>query len=141
MIVGALLFGFAFPHNLTAIVLIAPAIGLAVVISFACRFLVNLAAFWLVEVRGLITVYVLTMNLLCGLIVPVQLFPMWLKVIAYSTPFPFLMQAPTDLVTRQAEGWHAVGIIAAQLGWCVVLLGLGRIVLSRATEKLVVQGG
>jgi ABC-2 type transport system permease protein len=84
---------------------------------------------------------VLTMNLLCGLVVPVQLFPIWLKMIAYSTPFPFLMQAPTDLVTSQAEGWHAVGIIVAQLGWCVVLLGLGRIVLRRATEKLVVQGG
>lgn len=141
MVVGALLFGFAFPHDPTAIVLIAPAIALAVVISFACRFLVNLAAFWLVEVRGLITLYVLTMNLLCGLVVPVQLFPTWLKVVAYSTPFPFLLQAPTDLVTGQAEGWQAVGIIAAQLGWCVVLLGLGRLVLSRATEKLVVQGG
>jgi ABC-type uncharacterized transport system permease subunit len=52
-----------------------------------------------------------------------------------------MLQGPTDLVTRQAEGWAAVGIIAAQLGWCVVLLGLGRLVLRRATEKLVVQGG
>jgi ABC-2 type transport system permease protein len=84
---------------------------------------------------------VLTMNLLCGLIVPVQLFPTWLKVIAYSTPFPYLLQAPTDLVTRQAEGWTAVGIIAAQLGWSAALLGLGRLALRRATAKLVVQGG
>jgi ABC-2 type transport system permease protein len=141
MVIGGLLFGLAFPHDLVAIALVAPAVILAVVISFACRFLVNLAAFWLVEVRGLITVYVLTMNLLCGLIVPVQLFPTWLKAIAYSTPFPFLLQAPTDLVTRQAEGWTAVGIIAAQLGWCVALLGLGRLALRRATDKLVVQGG
>jgi ABC-2 type transport system permease protein len=141
MVIGGLLFGFAFPHDLVAIALIAPAVLLAVVISFACRFLVNLAAFWLVEVRGLITVYVLTMNLLCGLIVPVQLFPTWLKAIAYSTPFPFMLQAPTDLVTRQAQGWAAVGIIAAQLGWSVALLGLGRVALRRATEKLVVQGG
>jgi ABC-2 type transport system permease protein len=141
LVIGGLLFGFAFPHDLTAIALIAPAVLLAVVISFACRFLVNLAAFWLLDVRGLISVYVLTMNLLCGLIVPVQLFPTWMKVIAYSTPFPFMLQGPTDLVTRQAEGWAAVGIIAAQLGWCTVLLGLGRFVLRRATQKLVVQGG
>jgi ABC-type uncharacterized transport system permease subunit len=44
-------------------------------------------------------------------------------------------------VTRQAEGWTAVGIIAAQLGWCVALLALGRLALRRATDKLVVQGG
>jgi ABC-2 type transport system permease protein len=141
MVIGGLLFGFAFPHNIVAIALIAPAVLLAVVISFACRFLVNLAAFWLVEVRGLITIYVITMNLLCGLVIPVQLFPPWLKAIAYSTPFPFLLQAPTDLVTGQAQGWSAVGIIGAQLGWCVVLLGIGRLALRRATEKLVVQGG
>ncbi|MGZ4614286.1 MAG: ABC transporter permease, partial [Actinomycetes bacterium] len=115
LIVGAALFGFSVPHDPVAILLLAPAVLLAVVISFACRFLVNLAAFWILEVRGLVTLYVLTMNLLCGLIVPVQLFPPWLKVLAYCTPFPWLLQAPCDLVTGQAEGWAAVGTIAAQL--------------------------
>lgn len=141
MIVGGAFFGFSFPHDPVAIALLAPAVVLAVVISFGCRFLVNLAAFWVIEVRGLVTIYVLTMNLLCGLIVPVQLFPTWLKVMAYATPFPWLLQAPCDLVTGQAQGATAVGTVAAQLAWSATLIALGRLVLRRATRKLVVQGG
>jgi ABC-2 type transport system permease protein len=81
------------------------------------------------------------MNLLCGLIIPVQLFPLWLKVVAYATPFPWLMQGPIDLVSGQATGWAAAGTVAAQVGWSAALLLLGRLVQRRATAKLVVQGG
>jgi ABC-2 type transport system permease protein len=141
MLVGAALFGFHVPSDPAAIALLAPSVMLAVVISFACRFLVNLVSFWVVEVRGLITFYVLAMNLLCGLIIPVQLFPTWMQVVAYATPFPWLLQAPCDLATGQAEGWRAVGTVAAQLAWSVVLLAAGRVVLARGTRKLEVQGG
>lgn len=141
LLVGAALYGFHVPSDPAAIVLLAPAVLLAIVVSFACRFLVNLAAFWVLEVRGLVTVYVLTMNLLCGLIIPVQLFPTWLRVAAYLTPFPWLLQAPCDLVTGQVSGWAAVGTVGAQLAWAAVLLALGRLVLDRGVRKLEVQGG
>jgi ABC-2 type transport system permease protein len=65
---------------------------LAVVVSFACRFAISLAAFWIVDVRGVVSVYVLTSNLLCGLILPLQLFPTWLKTVAHATPFPSMLQ-------------------------------------------------
>jgi len=61
--------------------------------------------------------------------------------VAYATPFPAIIQWPIDLVTGQATGWAALGIVTAQLGWALALLGLGRLVLRRATRRLVVQGG
>lgn len=140
-VVGGLLYGLYVPSDVAAVTLFVPSVLLAVVVSFGCRFLVNLLAFWIVEIRGPLTVYVLTMNLLCGLIIPVQLFPGWLQAIAYATPFPWLLQGTCDLATGQAQGWAAVGTIGAQLGWALVLLGAGRWVLARATSRLVVQGG
>jgi ABC-2 type transport system permease protein len=140
-LVGAALFGLYVPTDPAAVVLLLPAILLAVVVSFGGRFLINLAAFWIVEIRGPLTIYVVTANLLCGLLIPVQLFPTWLKVVAYATPFPWMLQAPCDLASGQARGWAAVGVVVAQLAWAVVLLGAGRLVLRRATRKLVVQGG
>jgi ABC-2 type transport system permease protein len=141
LLVGAALYGFHVPSDLAAIALLAPAVLLAIVVSFACRFLVNLAAFWVVEVRGLVTFYVLTMNLLCGLLILVQLFPTWLKVVAYATPFPWLLQAPCDLATGQVSGWAALGTVGAQVGWALALLAAGRVVLARGVRKLEVQGG
>jgi ABC-2 type transport system permease protein len=103
--------------------------------------MLNLVAFWLVEIQGLVLLYVLVSGLLGGNLVPVQLFPGWLQAVAYATPFPAMMQSPIDLVTGQATGAGAAREVAAQLAWAVAMLILGRVVLSRATRRLVVQGG
>lgn len=138
---GAAIYGFRLPGDPAAILLLPLALLLAVVVSFACRFLVNLSAFWIIEVRGPITMYVLVSGLLAGHLIPIQLFPGWLQIIAYATPFPAMIQFPIDLVTGQATGWGVVLRVAAQVLWAVLLLGLGRLVLRRATRRLVVQGG
>lgn len=138
---GAVLFGFRVPDDPLALLLLPVSVTLAVVVSFAGRFLVNLSAFWLTEIRGPVTFYVLVAGLLGGHLIPVQLFPGWLQAVAYATPFPAIIQWPIDLVTGQATGWRALGVVTAQLAWAVALLGLGRVVLSRATRRLVVQGG
>jgi ABC-2 type transport system permease protein len=138
---GAVIFGFRLPHDPAAALLLPASIALAVCVSFACRFMVNLLAFWVTEVRGPVMLYVLVSGLLGGHLIPVQMFPGWLQAVAYATPFPALMQMPIDLVTGQAVGWAAVGHVAVQLGWAVALLALGRVVLAAATKRLVVQGG
>lgn len=138
---GALVFGVYVPNDPTALALLAPAVVLAVVVSFAGRFMVNLAAFWLTEVRGLVTVYVLVSGFLAGHIIPIQLFPEWLRVLAYTTPFPALVQFPVDLASGQATGWAALGRVAASAGWALGLLAAGRLLQRAATRRLVVQGG
>jgi ABC-2 type transport system permease protein len=69
------------------------------------------------------------------------MFPGWLGTLAYATPFPAIVQTPIDLVTGQATGAGAVGLVAAQVAWAAGMLLAGRLVLARATHKLVVQGG
>lgn len=138
---GAALFGFRLPTDAVSIVLLPLSIALAVAVSFACRFLVNLSAFWIVEVRGPVLVYVLISGMLGGHLIPVQLFPQWLQVLAYATPFPSIVQSPVDLVTGLATGWRAVVLVAVQLAWACALLAVGRLTLGRATRRLVVQGG
>ena len=138
---GAVFFGFHWPTDPTAVALLPLSLLLAVCVSFAMRFMLNLLAFWLTEIRGLVLLYVLVAGLLGGHLVPVQLFPEWLQTVAYATPFPAMVQFTIDLVTGQATGWAAVGRVVVQLAWAVVLLLAGRVVLARATRRLVVQGG
>jgi ABC-2 type transport system permease protein len=38
-------------------------------------------------------------------------------------------------------GLALVGVLALQLFWALALLAAGKLVLSRATRKLVIQGG
>jgi len=88
-----------------------------------------------------VMLYVLTSGVLGGHLVPVHFFPDWLQAVAYATPFPSMVQTPVDLVTGQATGLKAAGLVLAQVAWAVGALLLGRVVLVRATRKLVLQGG
>lgn len=141
LLIGVLFFDVGLsPHP--ALYALAPiSIVLAVAVSFACRFLVNLVAFWLLDLRGVLTVYMVASNVLAGLIVPVHWFPGWMRVVADASPFPSMLQAPVDVLSGRDTGWQALEAVAVQLGWLLVVLALGRVVLRRALQRLVVQGG
>lgn len=139
--VGALTTGLALSGELVSSLLGAVSVLLAVVISFACRWLVSLAAFWLLEMRGVATVYVVVSNVLCGLAVPVHWFPGWLATVAAATPFPSMLQAPIDVLMGRVTGGAAVAVVLVQLAWAVGVLLAGRLVWTAAVRRVVVQGG
>ena len=114
---------------------------LAISISFTLRFLVNLIAFWTFDVRGFIGLYLVIVGPFSGLLIPVHLFPKWLLIVAYATPFPSMFQTPIDVLSGWVLGWAAAGLVASQLAWLIALVGLARLVQWRAAHRLVVQGG
>ncbi|MGH3546743.1 MAG: ABC-2 family transporter protein [Pseudonocardiaceae bacterium] len=131
-------FKLALPTSPGRCLVFAAGVVLAVVVSFGLRFLLNLTAFWLLDSRGVLSIYAVVAPLLAGLIIPVPYFPGWAASVLLATPFPSMVQTPTDLLLgRGAAGW----LLASQLLWLVLLLGAGRLVLARAVRRLVVQGG
>jgi ABC-2 type transport system permease protein len=82
-----------------------------------------------------------TSNVLCGLVVPVAFFPDWLRVLAYATPFPEMLQTPVNIAVERVSGVDALVAVGIQLAWAVAMLAAGVLVLRRGTRRLVVQGG
>lgn len=141
LLIGALTIGLALPQSWTAYPLGLLSLVLAVSISFTVRFLVNLIAFWTFDVRGFVGLYIVLAGPLCGLFVPVHLFPEWLQIMAYATPFPSMLQSPIDVLSGYVLDLAALAVVGAQLAWLVALVGLARLVQWRAAHRLVVQGG
>lgn len=141
LVIGAVTIGLALPGSWTAYPLGLISVVLAVSISFLCRFLVNLIAFWTIDVRGFIGFFLVVIGPFSGLYVPIHIFPTWLTIMAYSTPFPATLQLPIDVLSGRSLGVDALLVLAIQLGWLAVLLGASRLVMSRAARRLVVQGG
>ncbi len=139
--IGALLFGIAPPRSAGVAALAVVSVVLAVVISFGCRYAVNLAAFWLLENRGPQLVYIVVSGLLAGLYVPVAWFPPWLATLAACTPFPSMLQTPIDLLGGRAGPAEAVRLLAVQLAWAGGALLLGQALTQRGRRVLEVQGG
>lgn len=140
-LIGALVVGVALPASWTAYPLGLLSLTLGVSISFTLRFLMNMIAFWTLDVRGYLNLYVVVLNLFSGFLVPVHIFPGWLQAIAFATPFPAMFQFPIDVTSGRVLGVEALQAIGVQAAWLAGLVVLARVVLLRATRRLVVQGG
>jgi ABC-2 type transport system permease protein len=141
VLIGALVFHLRVatsPVNTAALVVSVLA---AVIISFDLRFIVNLCAFWLVDIRGPLQLQVLTQMFFAGLIVPITFFPHWLESLARALPFAGTLQLPVEVFMGKHTGADLVGTLALQAAWALALYIAGSGVLAIATRKVVVQGG
>ena len=140
-VIGALLFELTWPPDRAAMVGFAVSLVLAVVVSFAIRFLLACTAFWLLDFAGMRLLGAVLAIFFSGLALPLVIFPGPLRDVALLLPWASFLQTPADIWLGQRAGWELVGGIALQTGWAVVLLGACALVLSAATRKVVVQGG
>ena len=115
---------------------------LATIVCFACRYLVNAAAYWLLDVRGPQTAWTLTSGILGGLFFPVWFFPHAMAIgLIVATPFPSVIQIPLDILVERGPLTEQLGLLGVQGGWVAALLVLCVWVQRRGERKLVVQGG
>ncbi len=135
---GALFFPFRWPAHPSTWLLFAVSTVLAVVVTFGIRFLVNATAFWLLDARGVISMWTVVGGVLSGLVVPLAWYPAWARAALAWTPLPSVMQTPIDAFTEHGD---AVALVGRQIVWVVVLLLAGRLTLRRGARRLVVQGG
>ena len=139
-IVGALLFGLVMPSPAGAVGFLV-SITLAVVVSFAVRFLFAASAFWLLDATGPRVLLSVLATFFSGLTLPLNLFPDGLRQVALALPFASYIQTPADIWLGRHTGLDMLAAIGLQVLWAVVLLGVCALVLRAATRKVVVQGG
>jgi ABC-2 type transport system permease protein len=136
-----LVFRLLVPHSPLIWAAFVLSMALAICVSFALRFLINLSAFWLLDYRGPGVLMLAASNFLSGMLVPITFFPGALRTIATLLPFAAVIQTPVDVWLGKDQGLSLAGALAGQAAWAIALLLLGRLVLRAALKKLVVQGG
>ena len=124
-------------------VLFAVSVLLAVLVCSACRYLVALTAFWLLDMRGVQMVWVVASGAGSGLYFPLPVLPDWLVTVLWvGTPFPALLQAPLDVLVERGGTGHGLLLVAGQAGVAAgAWSGSARLVQRRALRRLVIQGG
>ena len=142
VVVGALAFDLYAPRRSVTYALFACSMALATIVCFACRYLVNASAYWLLDVRGPHTAWVLTSGIFGGLFFPVWFFPEAMAIgLIVATPFPSVVQIPLDILVERGSPTLRLGLLAVQAGWVAALLALCRWAQRRGERKLVIQGG
>ena len=137
----SLFYQLLFPADWRGWLWTALSLALSWLVSFAWRFLVNLAAFWTPDARGIGRAAFTFSQMLSGFIIPLRLYPDWFARLCELTPFPSMVNTSLEVylgITGGAALWRA---LATQLAW-FALLGLAcHLVLRAGLRRLVIQGG
>jgi ABC-2 type transport system permease protein len=140
-IAGALVFHLHVPADPLIWGAFLGSVAMAVCVSFAMRFMANLAAFWLLDYRGVGNLLAAAWTFLGGFIVPIAFFPEPLRSLARALPFAATIQTPIDVYLGEVKGTALASALLLQALWAAVLLIAGRGVLAAATRRVVTQGG
>ncbi|MDX6362007.1 MAG: viologen exporter family transport system permease protein [Streptomyces sp.] len=138
LVFGAVFFDLALPADALTWVAFLVAVALGVLVSFSIRYLVALAAFWLLDGAGVAQIAWIAGLFCSGMVLPLNVFPGVLGEVVRALPWASLIQAPVDVLLGTAD---PLGTYARQAAWALALLAAGRLVQSVATRRVVVQGG
>ena len=141
MLVYAIATPMVWPFDVTAALAFALSLSLAMLVSFAWRFCVNITALWSADALGFARLGYTIAMFLSGFLIPVTFFPSWLKTLADWTPFPAMIETPVEIWMGILSGPAATAALVQQAFWVGVMMLLGRLMLAAGTRKLVIQGG
>jgi ABC-2 type transport system permease protein len=113
---------------------------LAAATAFLLDFVVGSLAFWIVDVKGLLRVTNLVSAFLAGQIVPLALFPPSMNGALEIQPFRYTLSFPLELLTGTLSAPAAVRGFIWQIGYCILLWALYRIIWRRGLRSYVAPG-
>ncbi len=140
-ILSLLFFHLLPPPTLEAAVLSLLAAVLGFLVSFLISFMLGLSSCWLMNNQGLAWIVWYGGRLLSGTVIPLSLFPGWLRDVAAYSPFQATISTPLVIYLGQAEGGAAWQMVGVQLFWLVALFLAARWLFPRAMRRLEIQGG
>jgi ABC-2 type transport system permease protein len=129
------------PPDLPASALFAVSITIAALLSSACVMVLNVSVLAALNDRGITALATPIVIVFSGNLLPLGLFPDALQHLLRWQPFAGLIDIPLRIYFGQSRGLDALGGIALQTGWTLLLIVFGRFWMARAWRSLEVQGG
>ena len=140
-LVFALFYDVVVPASFVQWLAFLLAVILALLVSFAWHFLVNLAAFWTPNALGIGRFAFGLSWTFSGFFMPLALFPDWLARLSKLTPFGASVYVPIEIFLGTVQGTAMLQSLLVQAAWVVILVLIDYIVLFLGVRKLVIQGG
>jgi ABC-2 type transport system permease protein len=129
------------PAGMSAALLFAGSMVLVVALASAISTLMDILTVATLSDRGVNTVIGPLVIVLSGSLVPLPLFPDWLQPALAFQPFAGLVDTPFRIYSGHLAGAEALAALARQAVWTVILIALGRLLMTRVMARVQVQGG
>jgi len=141
MLAYALVFDISLPQSGGDWLVLGVTLALSMLVSFSYRFLVNLAAFWIPDARGVGRFAFSLSWFLSGFLMPLRFFPDWFVKLCNLTPFPSMVNTVIEVYLGVLTGPELLRALGIQMVWIVILCVACQLMLRAGVHRLVIQGG
>ena len=129
------------PAGMSAAFLFASSMVLVVALTAAISTILDIVTVATLSDRGVNTVIGPIVIVLSGNLVPLPLLPDWLQPLLALQPFAGLVDTPFRIYSGHLAGAAALVALARQAVWTLILIALGRLLMTRVMARVQVQGG
>jgi ABC-2 type transport system permease protein len=141
LLVAYLLLDIQLPSDLPTGLLFTISLVLGYLLLFHLNFILGSLSVVALDIRHISWAYFSLIRFLGGQIVPLWLFPSFIRVLAEVLPFKGTYFIPISIYIGKLSGADAVRALEFQFVWLVALVMLSRLLWGWAHRRLVVQGG
>jgi ABC-2 type transport system permease protein len=138
---GYFLFDLQPPGDVSTSLLFAISIVFSFFVLFHVSFLIGALTVITLDIRNIAWAYYSLISFFSGQIVPLWLFPDFLRKISEVLPFQAIYYIPISIYIRTLKGSAAVQALGLQVFWAIVLAFISHWVWNRVHTRLTVQGG
>jgi ABC-2 type transport system permease protein len=114
---------------------------LGLVLAAAMVTLITTTLLWTISGEGVTRLAPPMIFLFSGLVIPLPMFPDGLQSTIAALPFRGLVDTPFRIYVGHLTGRELVISLFHQMFWAAAMIGLGRWMLSRLLQRVVIQGG
>jgi len=139
--VGALFLDLQPPASPAHALLFVVSVALGFLTKFLFIFSVSLLVFWTTSSVGLNWAQTALVNVLAGVLIPIQFLPGWLATVAAWLPLRGIVSTPVGVYLGQQEGMRLWLVLGLQLAWVVALWCFADWAWKRAFRAVEIQGG
>ena len=140
-LLSVVVLGLLPPVSALGLVLFLMALTLGYLLRFCFDYIIAMCACWLTNTQGINWIVWFGVRLISGAVIPITLFPGWLRTFASIAPFHGIVADPIAIYLGDAQGWAALQLMGLQLAWIIALWLFSRWLWPRALKALEIQGG
>jgi ABC-2 type transport system permease protein len=141
LLLAFLFFGISIPVSWEAFGLVLLSAAIGILLGAQLDLIIGVLSFYMVYVWGLRVLREAIFRFFTGALIPLALFPDWLKTVSQFLPFQSMVHVPVSIYLGKLSGWAALSAIGVQVLWLLGVVLLIRVIWSIALRKVTIYGG
>ena len=129
------------PTSITAFFLFIISLCIGALLTSAISMITVFLTFKTLSAKGVLTISNTVCGVLGGMYVPLVFMPQGVQNVLNYLPFRFIMDLPARIYIGNIPPIEAITLIGIALIWFVILVAIGKFLISKAGKNAIIQGG